>query len=65
MGYLFLSYRSVEIEFGLKLATDLKHANIRLWMDKIDIRPADDWVNALSKGLDNCTAMIALVSLSI
>ncbi|MDX2074896.1 MAG: HEAT repeat domain-containing protein [bacterium] len=60
--YIFLSYRSLEVELGLKLTTDLKNVGIRVWMDRLEIRPADDWVNALSKGVDDCTAMIAIIS---
>jgi len=61
-NYVFLSYRSLDIEFGLKIVNDLKGKGIRMWMDKLDIRPSDDWVNALSKGVDGCTAMVAVIT---
>lgn len=61
-NYIFLSYRSLDIEFGLKIVNDLKANGIRMWMDKLEIRPSDDWVNALSKGVDGCTAMLALIT---
>ncbi|MCU0480519.1 MAG: HEAT repeat domain-containing protein [Anaerolineae bacterium] len=57
-----MSYRSLDIEFGLKIVNDLKVNGIRMWMDKLEIRPSDDWVNALSKGVDGCTAMLALIT---
>lgn len=61
-NYVFLSYRSLDIEFGLKIVDDLKGKGIRMWMDKLDIRPSDDWVDALSKGVDGCTAMVAVIT---
>jgi hypothetical protein len=31
--HIFMSYRSLEKDFALKLAADLKNAGVRLWMD--------------------------------
>lgn len=62
LGYIFLSYRRLEVALATKLATDLKALGIYIWMDTLEIRPADDWADALAKGVDDSTAMIALVS---
>jgi hypothetical protein len=61
-GYIFLSYRRLEVALATKLTTDLKALGIYIWMDTLEIRPADDWADALAKGVDDCTAMIALIS---
>lgn len=63
--HIFLSYRSIEVDFALKLAADLKNAGVRLWMDRLDgIRGGDDWrmqiENALSP--DQCALMIVVLS---
>ena len=57
-GPVFLSYRSTEVDFALKLAVDLKAAGVNLWMDRLDIKPGDDWLKALQNAVSNCAAMI-------
>lgn len=59
---IFLSYRSADVDFALRLAADLKNAGINLWMDRMDIKPGDDWPQALEAGVNNCAAMIVIVS---
>lgn len=60
--YIFFSYRSTEAEFALRLAADLKNAGINLWMDRLDLRPGDDWPSAIEKALNECAAMISVLS---
>jgi HEAT repeat protein len=59
---VFLSYRSTEVEFALKLAVDLKGAGVKLWMDRLDIKPGDDWLKALQTAVSGCAAMIPVLS---
>ncbi|MCY3934566.1 MAG: HEAT repeat domain-containing protein [Chloroflexi bacterium] len=61
-GHIFLSYRSVEAEFALRLAADLKNAGVQLWMDRLDIQPGDDWNRALVQSLNTCSGLIAVLS---
>ena len=61
-GHIFLSYRSVEAEFALRLAADLKNAGVHLWMDRLDIQPGDDWNRALVQSLNTCSGLIAILS---
>lgn len=62
--HVFLSYRSLERDFALALAADLKNAGLRLWMDVLDvgIKIGDDWVLELQNAIDNCVGMIAILS---
>ncbi len=60
--HVFLSYRSVEVDFALKLAADLKNAGVNLWMDRLDIKPGDDWLKALQQAVNDCAAMIPVLS---
>ena len=60
--HIFLSYRSTEADFALKLAASLKNAGVNLWMDRLDIRPGDDWRKALEDALHGSAAMIAVLS---
>ena len=35
-GHVFLSYRSLDADFALRLAANLKNAGVRVWMDRLD-----------------------------
>jgi HEAT repeat protein len=61
-GPVFLSYRSTEVDFALRLAVDLKGAGVNLWMDRLDIKPGDDWLKALQNAVSNCAAVIPVLS---
>jgi HEAT repeat protein len=62
-GHIFLSYRNIEADFALKLAADLKNAGVRLWMDRLDgITVGMDWRDAIQQAINDCAAMIAVLS---
>ncbi|MBX3081927.1 MAG: TIR domain-containing protein [Anaerolineae bacterium] len=60
--HIFLSYRSIESDFALKLASDLKNAGVRLWMDRFDIQAGMKWPDAIQTAIDNGAALIAVLS---
>jgi HEAT repeat protein len=60
--HIFLSYRSTEVDFALKLAADLKNAGVNLWMDRFDISPGEDWRKSLEAAVYSCAAMISILS---
>ena len=61
-NHIFLSYRSSEADFALRLAASLKNAGVKLWMDRLDIQPGDDWIHALQRAVNECAAVIAILS---
>jgi hypothetical protein len=62
-NYLFLSYRSIEQDFALKLARDLLQSGHPLWMDRLHgILPGDEWRQSLEQGVNNATALLACIS---
>jgi hypothetical protein len=62
-NYLFMSYRSVEHDFALKLASDLLQAGYSVWMDRLHgILPGDEWRQSLEQGVTNAVALVACVS---
>lgn len=62
-GHIFLSYRSLEADFALKLAADLQKAGIKLWMDKLDgIIVGDIWSKAIDDALKASTGLIAILT---
>lgn len=62
LKHIFLSYRSLEAEFAIRLATDLKNLGVNLWMDRLDIAPGDDWPKMLQQAVNNSLAMIVILS---
>lgn len=60
--HIFLSYRSTQAEFALKLAADLKNMGVRIWVDRLDIKPSEDWRHSLQNGINNCAALISVLT---
>ncbi len=60
--HLFLSYRSNDADFALRLAADLKNAGVNLWMDRLDMRPGQDWLRTLQEAVDDSSAMLSILS---
>jgi len=61
---IFLSYRSLDREFALKIAADLKNAGVRIWMDVLDgaLRPGDEWNFSLQDAVDHSVGLIAVLT---
>ena len=59
---LYLSYSLADIMFALKFATAAQRVGLPLWMDRLNIHPGDDRFSTIQKGIDGCTAVIALYS---
>lgn len=61
---IFLSYsREVEsTEFVTKLKKDLESAGFSVWMDTEDIHTGSDWHSAIGEALQNCKALIAVMT---
>lgn len=61
--HIFISYRSTEADFALKLAADLKNSGVAVWMDRLDaLQVGMDWRMAIERAITDCAAMIAIVS---
>ena len=63
-GHIFISYRSLEAEFALQLAADLRNAGVNIWVDRLDcgIQAGEDWRRSLERAIDGCSALIAVMS---
>lgn len=46
----------------LRLCQDLRASGIAIWLDKLDIRPGDDWDQSIGRGLADSTRMIIVLS---
>lgn len=61
--HIFMSYRSTEEDFALKLVRDLRKRGFPIWMDQLEgIKPGDNWVQALQDGLNAAYGLIAALS---
>ena len=58
----FFSYSRDDLEFALRLATDLKKAGANVWMDKLDIRPGQLWERKVEDALTTCPRMLVILS---
>jgi len=62
-SHLFISYRSLEQDFALKLARDVLQAGYPVWMDRLHgILPGDEWRHSLEQGVNHAAALLACLS---
>lgn len=59
---VFLSHSSVDKPWVIKLKDDLQRYGVSVWLDKDEIRPGDLFAEALEQALDNCRAVVLVVS---
>ncbi|MCA9741014.1 MAG: TIR domain-containing protein [Deferribacteres bacterium] len=62
MTKTFISYARADQEFVLKLAQDLRAAGADIWLDQLDIATGANWVRSIQQALEECTAMIVVLS---
>jgi hypothetical protein len=60
--YLFISYAREENRFVYKLDDDIKQRCFNTWIDKDDVRSGDDWLERIGKAIENCHALLAIIS---
>ncbi len=61
-GRIFVSYARADADFALRLANDLRAANVPVWIDEADIRPGEEWDRAVADALRACTAVLVVLS---
>ena len=59
---VFLSHSSVDKSWVIKLKASLKRYEISSWLDKDEIRPGERFAEALEGALDECSAIVLVVS---
>jgi hypothetical protein len=59
---VFLSYASTDEAWVRRLAKDLERYDVRVWLDRDEIRPGDRFVDALERGLEQSDAVALVVS---
>lgn len=63
-SHLFVSYKSEENRFALKLAADLRNRGIGIWVDRLDggIETGDKWAQTLDAALKNAKGLIIVLT---
>jgi hypothetical protein len=62
VDYVFISYARDDLDFALKLATQLKERNVLLWIDQWEIYPNDDWAQAIDEAIVKCAHFLIVLS---
>ena len=57
---IFISHAHEDADFAQRLASDLQERGWPVWIAPNNIRPGEKWVEAISRGLDEC-GIVALV----
>lgn len=58
----FVSYSREDEGFAMKLAGDLKDANIKVWIDQSELKGGDPWNGEIEKALDACPRTLVVLS---
>lgn len=62
MPSIFISYSRVDQAFAVELASELTDAGADVWLDLDDIAAGVNWSQAIQMGLDECDALLILLS---
>jgi hypothetical protein len=58
----FISYSRVDGQFAQRLASDLRTANVDVWIDQAKLRPGHTWPREVEAGLQECTFVVVVLS---
>jgi hypothetical protein len=65
MGYdVFLSHSHVDKQHADAICHCLERAGVRCWVAPRDIRPSEDWAEAIINGMDQCRILLLIFSSS-
>ena len=59
---VFISYKSCDQKFAVKLKNNLIERDIKVWMDNDEIRPGDLFVDTIEKGIETSKTIVFVIS---
>ena len=59
---VFISHATADAAFAQRLAADLQRHGYRVWIAPQSIRPGEQWVAAINRGLEECGVMVLLLT---
>jgi formylglycine-generating enzyme required for sulfatase activity len=60
--HVFICYAREDEQFALTLARKLKERQVSVWMDRLNLRPGEDWDLAIDKALYGCARFLIVLS---
>lgn len=64
MSHYIISYPSTALAFALRICDELQSGppSFRMWIDKRELQPSDDWDRQIAEAISNCEALIFLMT---
>lgn len=59
---VFVSYATADDKVALSVVGGLEHRGIRCWIAPRDIRPGQEWAEAIIEGIARCSCMVVVFS---
>jgi len=59
---IFISHDSADADFARRLSHDLLNLSVPVWMAPDSIRPGEDWVEAISRGLAESSHLLVIMT---
>ncbi|MGA2865842.1 MAG: toll/interleukin-1 receptor domain-containing protein [Verrucomicrobiota bacterium] len=59
---VFLSYSAGDASLARKIASGLRREGLAVWLPEEEILPGDNWAERISQALNECDAMVALLT---
>jgi acyl carrier protein len=59
---VFISHDREDAQFAHRLASDLQQLGVRVWIAPESIRPGEDWVDAINRGLGESSHMLVVLT---
>ncbi len=61
-NFILIAYHTVEAEFAIALATELRNAGISLFIDRLDMDGEASWVSVAESYLEKAAALLVVLS---
>ena len=59
---IYLSYHNIDLEYAFRIASLLIRYYRRVWLDRLEVSPLDDWNESIGQIYDQVTGAIVIVS---
>ncbi|MGQ9625809.1 MAG: toll/interleukin-1 receptor domain-containing protein [Anaerolineae bacterium] len=59
---VFISYCEEDSQFAYRLAEDLRRLGFQVWIAPESVRPGEDWVDAIERGLKESSHMLVVLT---
>ena len=59
---VFLSYSQRDVALARQIANGLRREGLAVWLPEEEILPGDNWADRVSQALNECDAMVALLT---